>query len=442
MAGAVGAGAFALGAKESAAVLPLLIMVWDRARFGETESWRTSLTRSAPFWGLLGVWLLLRAAVLAGGASEHDVSAAWMVQGAAFAAKIVTSAAMHSMWPAGLAIDYAWPMELSVGAAVAVAASAVLVIAGIGWLARLDRAAAWCGVWFLVSLLPTLALPLITRLALYQEHRVYLAEIGAAWLVGGLVRRAAQWAGTRVALRGVGAAVVIALATVAVRIDGERTWVWGDTVRLWNDALARYPAGTMGRGERGTWLVNDGRMEDAEQEFLAVLQSMPTYSYAHLMLGTIYAKRGESVRAVAAYRTALEFQSRYAEARIRLGLAYEDLGWADQALEEYERALEDDPWASPAVILSASIMDAQGRTDEAIARLRRVPPDDPVFDEAQIRLGALLVKQERWTDARDTLTGALARRPDSAETRVFLDAAIAESKRRDPLPAGPHGAPR
>ncbi len=442
MAGAVVAGAFALGAKESAAVLPLLILVWDRARFGDTASWRASVTRSAPFWGLVGVWLLFRAAVLAGGASEHGVSAAWLLQGAAFGGKIVATAAAHSIWPSGLAIDYGWPMALPAGGAVAAAAGVALVIAGIGWMARLDRAAAWCGAWFMVALAPTLALPLITRLALYQEHRVYLAEIGAAWLVGGLLHRAAQWAGARTALRGAGAAGVIALAAVAAWVDGERTWVWGGTVRLWADALARYPDSALGRAERGTWLVNDGRLDDAEREFLSVLQSMPAYSYAHMMLGTIYAKRGEPARAIAAYRTALEFQARYAEARIRLGLVYEDLGWMDQALSEYERAIDDDPWASPAVILSASILDARGRTDEAIQRLRRIAPDDPAFDEAQIRLGALLVKQGRWADARDTLTAVLVRRPDSAEARGFLDAAVTGANRRDPLSAGSRGAPR
>ncbi|MFZ5862561.1 MAG: tetratricopeptide repeat protein [Nitrospirota bacterium] len=425
LAGALGAGACALGAKESAAVLPVLVICWDRARFGDASPWHESVKRSSPFWGLLGIWLALRAAVLADGASEPMASATSILQGGAFAAKIVLTAAMHSLWPVGLAADYAWPTVLSGGAALAAVAGVALLAGGFWGLTRGDRPATWCGGWFLAALLPTLALPMITRVALYQEHRVYLAEIGAAWLVGGVARRVMRWVGTHAVRRAVTATVVAAMVALAVWSDGERTWVWGDRIRLWDDVLARYPDSAMAHAGRGTWLVNEGRWEEAEREFLFVLRSAPMHSYAHMMLGRIYATRGESLRAVTAYRTALEYRSRYAEARIRLGATYEDLGLIDQALEEYERAIEDDPWATPAVLLTASILDARGRTDEAIERLRRVAPDDPVYDDAQIRLGALLLKQERWVDARAVLAAVAARRPDSEEARAFLEIANA-----------------
>jgi tetratricopeptide (TPR) repeat protein len=389
LAGALGCGLLALGTKESVAVLPLLILAWDRARFGATATWRASATRSLPFWGLLAGGLALRAMVVGQGTVQGDMPLAWVIQGLAFGAKIVNTAVGHSLWPVGLAVDYAWPPVLGLEAGLAaIAGTAALVLAGWG-LVRVDRRMAWCAAWFGVALLPVLALPFVTRIALYHEHRVYLAEVGVAWLVGGAVWWAASRASAGRWIRGAGVAAATVLVIVMAWTDGRHTWAWGDTVRLWEDVLRKYPESGVARGERGTWLLNNGRLNEAEQEFLAVLKTMPDYVYPYLMLGVTYANRGEPERAVAAYRTALELRPTFVEARIRLGLAYEDLGLADQALIEYDRAIQDDPWASPALVFSALIMERQGRTVEARQRLRRVAPDDPIYPDARVALQRL-----------------------------------------------------
>ncbi len=429
LAGGLGCGLLALGTKESAAVLPLLILIWDRARFGSTDPWRVSVVRSLPFAGTLAGWLLLRQVVL-NGASAGDLPSMWVIQGLGFAAKIVNTVVRHSVWPTDLAMDYGWPVALdNATVVVAIAGSLGIAIAGLA-LTRMEPRLAWCGAWFGASLLPALLLPFITRIGLYQEHRAYLAEVGAAWLSGGAV----WWAASKVnpgrwaRLSAVGGALVLTAA--AIWIDGRRTWVWGDTVRLWEDVLAQYPDSAVARSERGTWLLNEGRVDEAEQEFLAALERMPNYGYTYLMLGMTYSKRGDLARALPAYQTALELRPTFVEARIRLGLAYEDLGLVDRALAEYDRAVQDDPWASPAWVFSAGILDRYGRSDEAIQRLLRVAPDDPIYDDAQLRLGALLLKLRRWSDARAALSALLSRRPDSTEARYYLDVATAEGRPR------------
>lgn len=383
MAGALVCGLMALGAKEASAVLPLLIVVWDRARFGTVASWRATVVRSAPFWALLAGWLVVRQIMVGAGSDRGEMPWAWIIQSSAFAAKIFVTAVSHSFWPVGLAMDYGWPPALDSVAILSVVAGTVALLAG-GWvLVRVDRRMAWCAGWFVATLPPVLVLPFLTRLALYQEHRAYPAEIGMAWLIGGVV----WWGASRVSGRPwvvrVAGAFAAVLIVVMVTMDAQRTRVWSDSVRLWEDVLARYPDSAVARAERGTWLVNNGRFDEGEREFLAALRTMPNYVYPHLMLGVTYAKRGEFERAVAAYRTALEFRPAFVEARIRLGLAYEALGHADQALAEYDRAIRDDPWASPAILFSALILARQGRAQDALERLRRVAPDDPIYPEVQ-----------------------------------------------------------
>jgi tetratricopeptide (TPR) repeat protein len=295
---------------------------------------------------------------------------------------------------------------------------------------------AWCAAWFGASLLPSLLLPLITRVALYQEHRVYSAEVGVAWLAGGAVWWAARRVNAGRWTRVAAVCAALVLAAAAIRIDVGRTWVWGDRVRLWEDVLKKYPNSAVAHGERGTWLLTEGRLDEAEQEALAAIKTMPNYAYAYLVLGMIYAKRGEMGRAIPAYYAALDLYPTFVEARIRLGLAYEDLRFVDRALAEYDRAIQDDPRASPAWVFSGAILEQYGRSDEALRRFRRVAPDDPIYNDAQLRLGVLLLKLERWADARETFAALLARRPDSREARHYLAVATAEGRAREAVRAG------
>jgi tetratricopeptide (TPR) repeat protein len=421
LAGALGAAAFALGAKESAAVLPILIVLWDRARFGAASSWRASVVRSIPFWVVLGGWLVVRHLVIgAMPGPAGRVPEGWLFQWAAFAARIIETAATHSVWPAGLAADYGWPFRLEPGRAVAAWLVTAGLIAGAVALARADRRLPWCAAWFGVSLLPVLALPYFTRMALYQEHRVYLGEIGVAWVAGGVVAWAAPAAWTRIVLRAVAAAVAAALVIAAVWVDQQRTWVWGDKIRLWDDVLAKYPDSAIAHNERGLQRLNGGRLDEAEQDFLAALRMLPGHSYTYLMLGMLFDKRGDAGRAIEAYRSALTYRPRYIDARLRLGLAYEANRQSEEALAEFELALQDDPWASPARVFSANILERQGRVAEAIRQLERVAPGDRIYDEAQVRLGGLLLKQEQWAEARRLFEAFAVRKPGSAAARYYI----------------------
>ncbi|MFZ5874867.1 MAG: tetratricopeptide repeat protein [Nitrospirota bacterium] len=432
LAGALGAAAFAVGAKESAAVLPLLIVAWDRARFGATSSWRASALRSVPFWIVLGAWLVVRHLVIGGmtGPGGH-VPDGWMIQWAAFAARIVETAALHSVWPAGLAADYGWPFRLEAGRAVLAWLVTTVLVAGAFALARIDRRLSWCAAWFGASLLPVLALPYITRIGLYQEHRAYLAEIGVAWLAGGATALITPSAWRRPAVRAAAATLAVALVVAAAWVDHQRTWVWGDKVRLWDDVLVQYPDSAIAHNERGLQLLNDGRLDAAEREFLAALRTLPSHAYTYLMLGMVYDKRGEVGRAIEAYRSALAYRPRYVDARLRLGLAYQAAGRTDEALAEFDRALQDDPWASPARVFSAEILERRGRIEEAIRQLERVAPDDRIYDEAQVRLGGLLLKLERWAAARRLFEAFAARKPGSSAAKYYIGMTYVREGRDD-----------
>ena len=427
--GALVLGALGLGTKEAAAVLPALILVWDRARFGERDAWRAGIARTLPFGGVVAAWLVVRAVVMAEVPPAAPAGSAG--QAALFAAKIVATSIGHSIWPAAPAIDMGWPVTID-AAEGAFAVLGVLGLVAMTWaLFRVDPRLGWGLTWFGITLVPLLALPFVTRLTLYQDHRVYLGAVGVAWIVGRLVDRAAQALRPR---RAIGVPFVLGLfglATAAAVADATRTALWGDNERLWEATLAAHPTSALARNERGLRLLNADRLVEAEAEFQEALRLIPQYGYTRVYLGMVSAARGDPERAIAEFTAALRLRPRFTEARVRLAMAREQQGRFDEALAEYDRVLRDEPTAATALVRSAVIFEHRGQWDEAVARYRRALAVDADRDETRIALGAALLRKEQWAEARDLFATFLVRHPDSYAARFYIGLTYARQGQDD-----------
>jgi tetratricopeptide (TPR) repeat protein len=422
LAGALIAGAAALGTKEAAVVLPLLIVAWDRAR-AEGWGWKVSVRQSIPFWVLAAALLALRAGILGrvtGVPLAGDPIASLLV-----GAKLVVVSFAHWFWPTGLAIDYAWPRTLSSIEKGWWVAGVLGAATGTWGVLRYYRRAGWCLVWFWVSLLPILPLPFITGLVLYQEHRSYLGGIGLAWAAGGVAslgwRVSAGW-------RVVPIAVLAGLCAAAVWADAVRTRVWRTGESVWEDSLAKYPNSTLGHNARAMWLTDAGRLEEARIELERSLAVDSSRARTHSLLGIVHALMGRYDRAIAEFELALIIAPTDPSARTNLGRAYEHMGRTDQALAAYERVLQAYPKHAPALGRSGVLLERAGRLDEAASRYRAVVALDPTDDTARETLGVVLLRLERWSEAEGVFTALITRHPDSGASWFNLGVARERSE--------------
>jgi tetratricopeptide (TPR) repeat protein len=383
-------GLAALGVKETAVVLPLLIIAWDRAWWGTRETWRVTLVRSLPWWGLVTGALLARGVVLAATPTATPIGdGLW--QGGLFTAKIFLASIAYWAAPVGLAIDHGWPWTIGLEEGGLLVAGSAAAAAATWWVGRYDRGMGWCLAWFWISLMPLAALPLVSRLTLYQDHRVYLAGVGLAWLMGRVLAVATRGVRWRSATGIVAALGVLVALGIAVRADAARTAVWRSADRLWEDVLAKYPDSVLGQNHRGIRALNAGRLDEARNALERSLRAAPRFPPTHNYLGILYAKAGDRDRAIAEFETAVDLNAYYAAARLNLGNAYEQQGRFDLALEAYERDLPDGSWARDTLERSAQLFEKQGRVADALDRYRRilvVEPDDPRAAQAIARLTA------------------------------------------------------
>jgi predicted O-linked N-acetylglucosamine transferase (SPINDLY family) len=123
-----------------------------------------------------------------------------------------------------------------------------------------------------------------------------------------------------------------------------------------------------------------GRLRDAAQVYLRILQADPDQADALHLLGLIHAQAGDRRRAVACIGRALAVRPRWAEAPANLG----------------------------------NVLREQGKPDEAVPFLCRALQLRPDFAEAHINLGKALEGRGDPAGAAECYRRALALRPDHA----------------------------
>jgi Tfp pilus assembly protein PilF len=240
--------------------------------------------------------------------------------------------------------------------------------------------------WFWCSLAPLAALPWVSRLTLYQDHRVYLAQIGLALAGGEIVRRAAvAFPSTRGTRIGVGLPVAL-VAAMSVHTNVTRTPTWRDADRLWAHTLAQYPTSALARNHVALRRLEAGELAAAREQFEASVALAPNFPVTHNYLGVVYARLGELDRAITEFTTAIRLSPSFVSARMNLGNAYEKIGRPDLALAAYEEGVPDELWAVGLIERAARLFERAGNLDEAKARYRRILAIDPTHASARSRL--------------------------------------------------------
>jgi tetratricopeptide (TPR) repeat protein len=376
----------ALGAKQSAVVLPALVVAWDWFTGGAGEvkrRVRVVLPLVLLACVYLGArWLTFgRLGDLEGGAAVYRTALYASMQGAVMLAYLKLMGL-----PAGLTIDHlpaaeAYPLWLRLAAWAVVGALSVLAVKagfkrssspvqrllGFGWL------------MFVITLLPTSSF--LPTVDLMVERRAYFAGAGVFLILAGLLwhlgRRDRVW---RSALLVAAAAAVLAQAAVT----WHRHAVYGSPEALWRESLARNPMNRRALSNLGTFYSRVERWDDAVGAFEKILSHNPGDGAIYTKLAYIYAQPSYPGRDD---RKALEYLDR--------GLALNPdnfLGLFNKAiiLIRTERFVEAEESLRRAVALSPHYVAAHfmlgevalrmGRKDEAVVHFRevlRLNPGDP-----------------------------------------------------------------
>ncbi len=159
-----------------------------------------------------------------------------------------------------------------------------------------------------------------------------------------------------------------------------------------------------------------GRLDDAEPLYLAILDAQPAHFDARHLFGVLRLQQGRSDEALALISKALTTNPNSPQALANAGMALQALGRHDEALASYDKAIALKPDFADAAFNRGNALNALGRLEEAVASYDQGIAINPRFAAAWANRGHALQRLNRHDDALHSLDAALALRPDDAQT--------------------------
>ncbi|HKI61018.1 MAG TPA: tetratricopeptide repeat protein [Mariprofundaceae bacterium] len=255
----------AVAVKESAATLPLALLLWDKST---GVGWREAMRRQ---WGIWLAWCGL---------------CIWFLAQPGYASMLLTSASMHAQgfWGreqlAGMAYligQYLWPLSLNIDPDFGHSDTLTFLLVGLGALLPVA--------WFLRRELPVLAFSLLwlfvhlvvlhlffPRLDIANERQLYLADWPLCLLLATGLWHLPQ--------RRVAVAAITVLLVLLAGMTLSRNTVYRSEVALWEDTVLKSPHKARVHNNLGVAYLLAGRTDEAKAEFATALSIEPGYEKA------------------------------------------------------------------------------------------------------------------------------------------------------------------
>jgi tetratricopeptide (TPR) repeat protein len=421
----IAACAAGMACKESMAVTPVLVLLFDSAFFAGNPV--AAVRRRPIYYAMLAATWILLAVLIVEGPRWRSAGFATGVSPWTYLlnqAPLILRYLRLAMWPSGLVLDYGEPVQVALAAVwPALAAVTVLgIVALAAW--RWSPAIGFLATWIFITLAPTSSfLPIATEVG--AERRMYLPLAGLAVLAAILFDRAAQrLAPSRREAAGMGAAAIVAAMLAVITI--ERNTEYASGLRIWQTVVDRRPQGRA-RYNLGLELKKAGRRADAIEQYRLALA---TSADAHYAYGFELGEDGQYEDAIAHYREYIRQKPgdvNVLRAYHQLGRALVALGQRDEAAQAFREVLTRRPGDTDALGGLADTLLALDRNAEAVAAYQdylRRRPQDPT---ALFNMGLALVKLDRDAEARGAFAAVVQLEPNNVAAHVNLAYALANT---------------
>ncbi len=201
--------------------------------------------------------------------------------------------------------------------------------------AKKQRLVSFCIFWFFVHLVIESS---IIPLEIIFEHRLYLPMFGIVLLIGygvGTWWQRRRW-------------IVTACLALAVILLGTwthmRNQTWRDNITFWADAVAKSPNLGRAHAEYGFALMEAGKTEPAFTHFLRSLVLTSEYdAVVHNHVGLILLGQNKDEAAISHFRAALKDQPNRPEGHNNLGVALNKIGKYGEAVKHLKKAVQFRP---------------------------------------------------------------------------------------------------
>ena len=441
LAAMLAAQAIGLLSKENAAILPVVLLIYDIG-WSDRANWRSRVPAYASLALPFAAFFILRSQIHTRFVPAISKNMSPQVSYWAeriYILKIIGRSIYLFLWPDHLSPDYSydsiprfqWKLTTwEDGRVVIVLAVCLMVLAqAVRWRRT------WKPMFFFVIFFFVAVSPTVLTVPAMAERFLYLPSVGLAGCLVAAVyalghRLGSSWAGSP---RAAWVAMSIACLALATRTYA-RNFDWRSELSLWSNAVETVPANARAHMNLGNALARiPGRMPEALVEFQTALRIAPD-SLEHYTMGRALAQiPGRVPDAIAEFQESLWLQPDNAAVHYDLGYLLARMpGRLPEAITEFQAAIRIQPDHSEAHNnLGNAYERTPGRLADAIAEWQAAVRSDPNLAEAHFNLGNAYAQTPAGLPAAIAeYRAALRSKPRFAEVHFNLGNALAQTPGR------------
>jgi Tfp pilus assembly protein PilF len=300
-----------------------------------------------------------------------------------------------SVWPAGLCLDYSWPVVKDFGRLLPFAAVVAAMVAATIWGLVRNKAWSYPAACFFVVLAPTSSF--VPLMDVIFEHRMYLPLAGVVVLVvlTGYVLFE-RWSTRKLG---------IILATAVIVALGWGTFLRNNDYRsgesIWQKALDVVPNNVRAYYNLGLAMQKQGRLPEAIRNYNQAIKLNPDYYRAYYNLGHLMQSGGRLKEAAGYYQQVIAIKPDLADAHRNLGSAFLSMGRFDEAISEYHKALSIQPNDAETYNNLGLVFTRLKIFDVAERQFRKALEISPDLSETHRNLAAALKSQGKIEEAME-----------------------------------------
>ena len=342
----------ALGSKEVAVSIPILILLFDRAFMAGSfkEAWhrrRLLYLGLLLAWGCFG-WIQLQAQGRAPWAGFGLEMPWWRY--ALSQPGVILHYLRLVAWPDPLCIDYMWLPAKTLNRVLPGALVIGGLLLGTGYSLIRKPGLGFLGASFFLILAPTSSIMPLADLAV--EHRMYLplAPVIAGLVLGSYhlarVLHDRNWMPWPIARF-----VIIALVAMTLASLGGLTYLrntdYRSALNIWGDTVQKVPNNPRAHLNYGSALKKEGYIDDAIKEYKKAIELAPRIPMGYTNLGAIYGERGEIDESLNYLNKAIILSPENPQYLSNLGLVLLKIQLYDNSLSYFEKAVQVSPEYAP-----------------------------------------------------------------------------------------------
>ncbi|OQX25210.1 MAG: hypothetical protein BWK80_16775 [Desulfobacteraceae bacterium IS3] len=274
--------------------------------------------------------------------------------------------------------------------------------------------------YFVVTLFPVLGFFNIyfMRYSLVSDHWQYVSVIGVIALFSGIGTYLYQ------SRSKIDRQMFILVSVMIVTLFSYKTWtqahIYKDQETLWSDSVAKNPDAVLARIHLGAIRKEQGRPEEAIEQFSQVLKRNPADVEANYNMGIILELQGKFEEAAGYYSKVLKIKPSDADAHNNLGDILKRQGKFEDASKHYSEALKIRPDDSQLHNNAGIALGLLGKTEEAVRHFSEAIRMKPDNAETHFNLGFTHDRQGQMDAAVSAYSDAVRLNPDFEKARYHL----------------------